>query len=66
MDWTWNDFQDDLLWAGLAFIRGYQITGNERFLEQAKWDWEFLYNRGYDTALGGGIWWSVEKVTNQV
>ena len=61
MDWTWNDFQDDLLWAGLAFIRGYQITGNERFLEQAKWDWEFLYNRGYDTALGGGIWWSVEK-----
>lgn len=56
-DWTWNNFQDDLLWAGLAFIRGYQITGNERFLEQAKWDWEFLYNRGYDTALGGGLWW---------
>ena len=61
MDWTWNDFQDDLLWAGLAFIRGYQITGNERFLEQAKWDWEFLYNRGYDTALGGGLWWSIDK-----
>ena len=37
MDWTWNDFQDDLLWAGQAFIRGYQITGNERFLEQANW-----------------------------
>ena len=61
MDWTWNDFQDDLLWAGLAFIRGYQITGIERFLDQAKWDWEFLYNRGYDTALGGGLWWSIDK-----
>ena len=60
-DWTWNDYTDDLLWAGLAFIRGYQITGEERFLEQAKWDWEFLYNRAYDTALGGGLWWSVEK-----
>lgn len=60
-DWTWNDYTDDLLWAGLAFIRGYQITGEERFLAQAKWDWEFLYNRAYDTALGGGLWWSVEK-----
>lgn len=61
MDWTWNDFTDDLLWAGLAFIRGYQITGDERFLAQAKWDWEFLYNRAYDTQLGGGLWWSVDK-----
>lgn len=61
MDWTWNDFQDDLLWAGLAFIRGYQITDNERFLEQAKWDWDFLYKRGYDTALGGGLWWDIHN-----
>ena len=60
-DWTWNDYTDDLLWAGLAFIRGYQITGEERFLDQAKWDWEFLYNRAYDTQLGGGLWWSVEE-----
>lgn len=56
-DWTWNDFTDDLLWAGLAFIRGYQITGDERFLEQAQWDWKFLYERAYDTELGGGLWW---------
>lgn len=61
MDWTWNDFQDDLLWAGLAFIRGYQITGEEKFLTQAKWDWEFLYNRGYDKALGGGLWWDIHN-----
>lgn len=60
-DWTWNEYQDDLLWAGLAFIRGYKITGNPRFLAQAKWDWEFLYNRGYDEQLGGGIWWDIRK-----
>lgn len=60
-DWTWNGFQDDLLWAGLAFIRGYHITGDVRFLNQAKWDWEFLYNRGYDKQLGGGIWWSIDN-----
>ena len=60
-DWTWNEFQDDLLWAGLAFIRGYKITGNPRFLAQARWDWEFLYNRGYDNQLGGGLWWDIRK-----
>ena len=60
-DWTWNDFNDDLLWAGLAFIRGYQITGEKRFLEQAEWTWDFLYTRGYTDELGGGIWWDVKK-----
>lgn len=60
-DWTWNDYNDDLLWAGLAFIRGYQITGEKRFLEQAEWDWNFLYTRGYTDELGGGIWWDVKK-----
>ena len=60
-DWTWNEYNDDLLWAGLAFIRGYQITGEKRFLEQAEWDWNFLYKRGYTNELGGGIWWDVKK-----
>lgn len=60
-DWTWNEYNDDLLWAGLAFVRGYQITGEKRFLEQAEWDWNFLYKRGYTNELGGGIWWDVKK-----
>lgn len=60
-DWTWNIFTDDLLWAGLAFIRGYQITGEARFLEQAEWDWNHLYNQAYDETYGGGLWWSVNK-----
>lgn len=60
-DWTWNKFNDDLLWAGLAYIRGYLITGQQRFLEQARWTWDFMYNRGWDDVLGGGIWWSTDK-----
>lgn len=60
-DWTWNIFTDDLLWAGLAFIRGYQITGEPRFLEQAEWDWNHLYKQAYDNTYGGGLWWSVNK-----
>ena len=60
-DWTWNDYNDDLLWAGLTFIRGYLITGNEFFLKQAKWDWDLLFTRGWSEDFGGGIWWSVKK-----
>ena len=37
-DWTWNNYNDNLLWVGFTFIRGYLITGNEFFLKQAKWD----------------------------
>lgn len=59
--WTWNEYNDDLLWAGLAFIRGYRITGEQRFLDQAISAWNLLYGRGYDTQLGGGIWWSIKK-----
>lgn len=60
-DWTWNEYNDDLLWAGLAYIRGYLITGQQRFLDQAKWTWDFMYKRGYDDTLGGGIWWDIRK-----
>ena len=60
-DWTWNMYNDDLLWAGLAYVRGYLITGQQRFLDQAVWAWDLLYNRGWDKALGGGIWWSTDK-----
>ncbi|MEE4545563.1 RICIN domain-containing protein [Streptomyces sp. V4-01] len=60
-DWNWNDYNDDLLWAGLAFARGYRITGNQTYLNQAKYAFDRVYNRGWDSALGGGVWWSVDK-----
>ena len=60
-DWNWNEFNDDLLWAGLAFARGYQITGNRTYLTQAQYAFNRVYGRGWDGALGGGIWWSIKK-----
>ncbi|MFT3902399.1 MAG: glycoside hydrolase family 76 protein [Niabella sp.] len=56
-DWGWNDFNDDILWAGLAFARGYQITDNPVFLEKAEYAFNLMYDRGWDEELGGGIWW---------
>ncbi len=60
-DWDWNEFNDDVLWAGIAFVRGYQITGNTLFLSQAEYAFKRVYDRGYDNVLGGGIWWDIRK-----
>ena len=37
-------------------MRGYQITGNANYLTIAETNWNTAYNRGWDTAGGGGIW----------
>ena len=57
-DWTWNFFNDDLIWMSLPFVRAYLITGEQRFLNQAKWGFEYIWARGFDYYWGGGIWWS--------
>lgn len=60
-DWDWNEYNDDLLWAGLAFARGARITGNQTYLEQAQYAFNRVYDRGWDDALGGGVWWDIRK-----
>ena len=57
-DWTWNAFSDDLLWMSLPYARGYLITGEKRFLDQAIWTWDYLYERAWDNEMGGGYWWN--------
>lgn len=62
-DWGWNEFNDDILWAGLAFARGYQITSNPTHLQYTKYAFELLYDTyggrdaSWDDELGGGFWW---------
>lgn len=60
-DWNWNEYNDDLLWAGLAFVRGHKITGNQTYLNQARYAFDRVYDRGWDNALGGGIWWDIRR-----
>lgn len=59
-DWAWNEYNDDILWAGIAFARGHQITPNTAFLNQAKYAFNRAYDRGWDASLGGGIWWDIK------
>jgi predicted alpha-1,6-mannanase (GH76 family) len=55
-DWTWDSWNDDLQWAMIACMRGYQITGNTLFRDVAVDNWYRVWNRGWDSTFGGGIW----------
>ena len=55
--WSWDGWNDDIGWFTLALIRGYQMTGNPTFLDQAKYGFDYAFGRGWDTQYnGGGIW----------
>lgn len=60
---SWNTYNDDVMWACIALARGYEITGNSSFLSQAEWQFNSVWTRGWDTTLGGGLWWNTDKQT---
>ena len=56
-DWTKNGWNDDIGWLAITFVRGFQITGEKRYLDKAIYGWNLAYNRGWDTTYGGGGMW---------
>jgi len=60
-DWLWNDYNDDIMWIVIACCRAYTITGNDAYLDRARYHFDAVYDRGWDNALGGGIWWTTAK-----
>jgi len=55
--WTWNEYNDDILWAVIAFARGGVDTGNTNYCNLAKANFDACYARAWDTKLGGGLYW---------
>lgn len=54
-DWQ-NDYNDDLGWWAQAAMRAYTLTGNPRYLHQARTLFDSIWS--YWTAdLGGGVLW---------
>ncbi|CAL8109371.1 unnamed protein product [Orchesella dallaii] len=55
-----NDYIDDVLWWGLAWVNAYDLTGQTKYLDMAKinsdYGWSFK-----DNHCGGGLWWSTDK-----
>lgn len=50
-----SDWNDDIMWGTRALARGYQITGETRFLDAATASWHKVWNRAWNDDLGGGL-----------
>lgn len=59
--WTRNKFNDDITWMTIACARGYLDTGYNAYRQLAKQNFDAMYSRGWDNALGGGLWWTTDK-----
>lgn len=61
-DWVHNNWNDDLGWYGLALVRAYMQTGNSNFLTQARYAFDVVWARGWDTQYNGGGIWELQPV----
>jgi len=57
-NWSGNNFNDDITWAAIAYRRAGQTA-------VADSNFNMMWNRGYDTNLIQGIWWSTSKGSKQ-
>lgn len=66
-----NDYIDDTLWWGLAWVRAYELTGTQKYLDTAKHVADYCYDGYRDDVCGGGLWWRIQKdyknaITNEL
>lgn len=56
-------FVDDTGWWGLAWLKGYELTGNSNYLKVAEADATYMYDKGWNTdanvcgGAGGEYWY---------
>lgn len=62
-DFTWNEYNDDVMWICIAFSRITLLTGETKYYDIAKTNFDAVYKRAYDTKLDGGLYWRIENNT---
>lgn len=62
-NWSWNMYNDDIMWAVLAFARGGVATGRSNYIAIAKANFDMCYARAWDNVLGGGLYWTTDNNT---
>lgn len=56
--WTSSDgYNDDVMWAVMAFARGGMVTGRTNYCNIAKANFDACFARAWSTSLGGGLFW---------
>ena len=59
--WTWNRYNDDVMWMVIASLRAHEITGDRLYLRRAKRHFDDIYRRAWSQDYGGGLWWRTPK-----
>ncbi len=52
-----NGYNDDVMWAVIAFARGGMDTGQTNYCNIAKANFDACFARAWSTNLGGGLFW---------
>ncbi len=61
--WSGNDYNDDIMWMVIACARAYLATGDTKYLNTARLNFDQTYARAWSDDLGGGLWWRVDNQT---
>ncbi len=62
-DWSYNEFNDDIMWMTIACARAYSVTGDRTYLSQAEKHFNLVFDRAWSEDLGGGLFWKTENRT---
>ena len=62
-DWQGNKYNDDIAWAVLFSVRGYLLTGNIAYRDNAKEQFDKMWARAFSNTYGGGLLWYYTKTT---
>lgn len=63
VDWCANNaYNDDIAWICIGFARIYHLTGEKKYLNLSKKNFDTMWKRAYSPdVLGGGLWWKDDQ-----
>ena len=61
--WAKNAYNDDIMWIVIACARMYLETGDRKYLNTAKINFDNAFARAWSKDLGGGLWWRTDNRT---
>lgn len=60
--WEYNPYNDDIMWLVIALTRATLLTGEEKYVQTAKVNFDQTYARAWDeTYFDGGLFWRVDN-----